>query len=151
MQPCGDLFVGHVFGYEPEYVGLPVGDAVAWTSGEVAGVPEWAAPQRERLDPVPGERACRDLQPLPRLAPAVCQRRLFGGVEPGQVGPDRVVAQVTVGGKGQFGGLVPVPGAAGEDRVGVAEDPPVDPVGGQAGPPGVANRGRRVGVAVRGQ
>ena len=27
MQPCRDLFVGDALGHEPEYVGLPVGDA----------------------------------------------------------------------------------------------------------------------------
>jgi hypothetical protein len=95
---------------------------------------EPAAPQRQRLDPVPGEHAGRFLQPLLRLAPAVCQRWL-GGAEPGQVGPDRVLPQLPVRGEGQFGGLMVVPGAAGEDRVGVAEDSPVDPVDGQAGPP----------------
>ena len=111
---------------------------------------EPAAPQRQRLDPVPGEHAGRFLQPLLRLAPAVCQRWL-GGAEPGQVGPDRVLPQLPVRGEGQFGGLMVVPGAAGEDRVGVAEDSPVDPVDGQAGPPGADNRGRQVAVAVRGQ
>jgi hypothetical protein len=27
MQPCGDLFVGAALGHEPQYVGLPAGDA----------------------------------------------------------------------------------------------------------------------------
>ena len=40
------------------------------------------APQRQRLDPVPDERAGRGLQPLPRLAPAVSAGWLRG-VKPG--------------------------------------------------------------------
>ena len=100
--------------------------------------------------PWPGERVGRGLQPLPRLAPAVSQRRL-GGAKPGQVGPYWVVPQFAIRGDGQFGGLVLIPGAPGEDRVGVAEDSSVDPVDGQADPPRAADRGRRICVAVRGQ
>ena len=71
MQLCGDLVVGDALGYEPEYVGLPVGDAEPGPAAGLRLFQQPAAPQRQRLDPVPGEHAGRCLQPLPRLAPAV--------------------------------------------------------------------------------
>ena len=66
MQPCGDLFVGDALGDEPEYVGLPVGDAQPGPAARLRLFQQPAAPQRQRLDPVPGECADRYLQPLPR-------------------------------------------------------------------------------------
>ena len=94
------------------------------------------------------EGACRGGEPSPGLAPS-CGSCWFGGEEPGEVGPDWVVAQVSLGQLGEGAGLVGVAGASGKDGVGEAQEPAVDAVDRQAGTRCAVYRVARVGVADR--